>query len=60
MCSGIEVVITGLTRKRVGQAIGKRRKGLVSLDFLKYLRLSTAVYLRIFYTFSTLFYAVFW
>ena len=49
--SGIEVVITGLTRNRVGQADGQRRKALVSLSFLKYLRFSTVLYLRIFYVF---------
>ena len=51
--SGIEVVITGLTRNRVGQAPGCRRDALIPLDFLKYLRFSTVSFLRIFYVFST-------
>ena len=47
-----------MTRNRAGQAGGQRREPLVLLGFRGYLRFSTAPYLRIFYVFSTLFYAL--
>ena len=51
ICSGIEVVITGLTRNRVGQFQGQPRKALISLAFLKFLHFHLVSFLRFFYTF---------
>ena len=57
LCSGIEVVITGLTRNRVGRLLACSSDPLASLGFAEYLRFLKTEYLRFFYAFSTFFYA---
>ena len=57
LCSGIEVVITGLTRNRVGRLLACSSDLLASLGFAEYLRFLKTEYLRFFYAFSTFFYA---
>ena len=57
ICSGIEVVITGLTRNRVGLPLAFLENPLIPLRFRSFLRLLKIEYLRFFYAFSIFLYA---